>query len=315
MGAAVTCTKRAQCAFFTRSLTTRSAGVYHLHMKYSKLTASTLASLLVTVLASGCGGSDAGGEVPPGDNTAYTSDPVKTVVVGGAAASTPAGAQSGTGCVTLPSGQCVEAKSCGAGERRDVVVDSAGKVVAVVCYPADSTPTVIDAQGNVDLGKTENGGVVAVDGAADGVDITGNVTAAGNNVTVYGHGPDVSVIGGNVTATGNNFAMRGVTVQGNVQISGGNNATLVLCVVQGDVHITGNNNVIANCDVLGNIIIEGVNNTLVGNHVGGTITIADAKNQVCDGNLKWTDGNGNKAFDAGEAGAALTCSSVVVPKK
>jgi len=262
------------------------------------------------VFVFGCGGSDPQEPVAAaGDNTAYTSDPDKTVVVGATGSTAPGAgaAQTGTGCVTLPSGQCVEAKSCAPGERRDVVVDSGGKVVAVVCYPADATPTVVDAQGNVELGKNQNGGVVAIDDKADGVDVAGNVTAAGNNVTVYGHGADVSVIGGSVTAGGNNFAMRGVTVQGNVDVTG-NNATLVLCVINGNVHLVGNNNVIANCDILGNIEIEGVNNTLVGNRVAGTITISDTKNLVCDGNVKWTDANASKTFDTGESGAAVMCS-------
>jgi hypothetical protein len=271
-----------------------------------RVNASAVGSLVVLAFAFGCGGDDA--TAPPGDNSAYTSDPGKTVVVGGPESAAPNAAQAGTGCVTLPSGACVEAKSCGAGERRDVVVDSAGKVVAVVCYPADATPTVIDAQGKVDLDKNQNGGVVALDNKADGIDVAGNVTAAGNNVTVYGHGADVSVIGGSVAATGNNFAMRGVTVQDNVEI-GGNNGTLVLCVILGNVHIVGNNNVIANCDVLGDIVIEGVNNTLVGNHVGGMISIGDAKNQVCDGNVKWNDTNANKTVDVGEPGAVLPCSA------
>lgn len=250
-----------------------------------------------------CGGDD-GGAVQ-GDNTPYTSDPNKTVVVGG---SQPTDAQAGaTGCVTLPDGTCVEAEKCKDGERRDVILDSAGKIVDVVCYPASTNPPVINDQGNVELDKNDNGGVVAIDGAADGVDIAGNVTAAGNNVVVYGEGPDVSVIGGSVTATGNNFSMRGVTVQGNVEIGGGNNAAMVLCVVHGNIKIVGNNNVVADCDVLGDIIIEGVNNTIVANHVGGQIIVTEAKNDVCDGNTKWNDANSNKIFDAGEAGAALTC--------
>lgn len=245
-------------------------------------------------------------EPPPGDDTPYTSDPNKSVVIGGAAG--PTDAQTGsTGCVTLADGTCADAKACGDGERRDVIVDSSGKVVDVVCYPANSSPPVIEQQGDVQLGQTDNGGVVAIDGAADGVDITGNVTSAGNNVTVYGEGPDVSVIGGNVVATGNNFAMRGVTVQGNVEIGGGNNAAMVLCVIHGDLKIVGNNNVVADCDILGNILIEGSNNTLVGNHVGGTITVTDSKNGVCDDNKKWNDANANKIFDAGEAGEVLTC--------
>ena len=256
---------------------------------------------LLAVMA--CGGSDAPVE---GDNTPYTSDPNKSVVVGGTTGATDA-QQGSTGCVTLPDGTCVEAKGCGEGERRDVIIDSSGKVVDVVCYPANASPPVIEQQGDVELGQNENNSVVAIDGAADGVDIAGNVTAAGNNVTVYGEGPDVSVIGGNVTATGNNFAMRGVTVQGNVEIGGGNNAVMVLCVVYGNIHIVGNNNVVADCDVLGDIIIEGVNNTLVANHVAGKIVVTDSKNDVCDGNTKWDDKNANKIFDAGEEAGALTC--------
>lgn len=272
-----------------------------------KKTIPLLFSFSASLLAvAACGGSE--GAAVEGDDTPYTSDPNKTVVVGGTTASgAQAGATAGSGCVTLPDGSCVEAKGCAEGERRDVIVDSKGKVVEVVCYPASSAPPIIDAQGNVELGKTDNGGVVAIDGADDGVDIAGNVTSSGNNVTVYGEGPAVSVIGGDVTATGNNFAMRGVTVKGDVEIGGGNNAALVLCVVEGNVHIVGNNNVIADCDVLGDIVIEGVNNTLVANHVGGKIVVERSKNGVCDGNTKWNDANANASFDPGEEGAPLAC--------
>lgn len=273
---------------------------------------STMRVLLLPLatlsLVVACGGSE---EPPPGDNTAYTSDPNKTVVVGGAAAgsATTAGAQSSAGCVTLPSGECVEAKSCADGERRDVVLDSRGKVAAVVCYPADATPPEVNSEGNVELGKNDNGGVVAIDGAADGVDIAGNVTAKGNNVVVYGSGPDVSVIGGNVDATGNNFSMRGVTVKGDVTIGGGNNATMILCVIEGNLTIKGNNNVVAECVVKGKIEIDGNNNVLVSNAVGGTISVSEAKNLVCDANVTWNDANGNKVLDAGEKGAALECTT------
>ncbi len=251
-----------------------------------------------------CGGSDP----PPGDNTPYTSDPGKTTVVGGEPGALDAANAQPTGdCVRLPDGTCAEAKSCGANERRDVILDSAGKVVAVVCYPADSAPPNIDAQGNVTLDKNDNNGVVAVDGTADGVDIAGDVTAQGNNIVVYGHGIDVSVIGGTVNATGNNFSLRGVSVLGDVNVSGGNNAALILCRIEGNVHIVGNNNVIADCDILGNVVIEGVNNTLVANHVGGEIRITDAKNSYCDGNFDWNDTNTNKLFEVGEAGEPILC--------
>lgn len=241
--------------------------------------------------------------IPPGDNTAYTSDPDKTVVIGPQGSGS---AQASADCVRLPSGECADAKQCAPGERRDVILDSKGKVVSVVCYPADSTPPTIESQGNVELDKNDNGGVVAIDGANDGVDIAGNVSAAGNNVVVYGEGAAVSVIGGNVDATGNNFSLRGVTVKGNVHVVG-NNANLVLCVIEGDVLLEGNNNVIAECSVLGKIEIKGVNNVLVGNEVGGAVSVGEDKNTICDGNVVWNDANSNKLLDPGETGAAITC--------
>lgn len=263
-----------------------------------------LAVLAFIVFVPGCGGG-APGEV--GNSTPYTSDPGKTVVVGGPEAGGAAQTIAANGCVKLASGACVEAKACAPEERRDVVIDTAGKVVAVVCYPADADALVIDAKGDVTLDKNQNNGVVRIDGNDDGIDVTGNVASSGNNVVVYGQGAGVSVIGGNVSATGNNFSMRGVTIKGNVEIGGGNNAVLVLCRVEGNVKIVGNNGVIAGCDILGNVEIEGNNTTLVGNHIGGTITLGNAKNTVCDANTKWSDANANKTFEGGEAGELLKC--------
>jgi hypothetical protein len=262
---------------------------------------SNFAAFAAVVVLS-CGGEAA---QPPGDNTAYTSDPNKTVVVGGTAGGGTA-AQGSAECVKLPSGECADAKQCPSGERRDVIIDSAGKVVAVVCYPADATPPTADSEGNVSLSKNDNNGVVAIDGANDGVDVAGNVTAAGNNVVVYGEGAGVSVIGGNVEATGNNFSLRGVTVKGDVHVVG-NNATLVLCVIEGDVVLEGNNNVIADCSILGKVEIRGVNNVLVANEIGGGVSIGEDKNTVCDGNVVWTDANANKLLDPGEAGSPIAC--------
>lgn len=260
-----------------------------------------LTSSIVVSLLAACGESDDG--ALDGDNTAYTSDPNKTVVVGSAGATA---AQASGACVTLPSGECVEAKQCGSDERRDVVVDSGGKVIAVVCYPADSAPPTVESDGDVTLGKTDNNGVVAIDGAADGVDIAGDVGAPGNNVVVYGEGPGLSVIGGSVDATGNNFSLRGVTVKKNVRVQG-NNATLVLCVIEGDVLLEGNNNVIADCSIGGKLEIRGSNNTIIANEIAGGLELGDDKNTVCDGNVQWTDANANMLVDPGETGAALRC--------
>lgn len=261
------------------------------------------AAVLALGLLAACGSSE--DAPPPGDNTPYTSDPDKTVVVGPSGTAT---VQASGDCVTLPSGECVDAKKCSDGERRDVVIGSDGKVVAVVCYPANSAPPTIESTGDVSLGKNDNKGVVALDGADDGVDVAGDVTASGNNVVVYGEGAAVSVVGGGVESTGNNFALRGVTVKKDVHIAG-NNATLVLCVIEGNVVIEGNNNVIADCSIGGDVSLHGVNNVLVGNEIGGAVSTGDDKNTVCDGNVTWLDANSNHVLDPGETGGPIACGT------
>lgn len=243
---------------------------------------NALVLLGIVGLLAGCG-DDA--EVPP--PTQYSATPNTTVTTG------PANAP-GNGTVTAQTD-----KSCKSGEHADAIVDSTGKVVRVVCEPIPAAPTPIDGQGNIDIGK-DNKGVVTIDNTNDGVDVTGDVKSTGQNVSVFGSGPDLSVIGGNIDASGNNFTARGVTVKGNVTIDG-NDATLLLSVVEGDVIIKGNNAVVAGCTVLGKIIIEGNNAVLVGNKVSQGIQPGQ-QNASCDGNV-----------DA--AGAPINCSGSSDPAK
>lgn len=234
----------------------------------------------------------------------FTSAADRTVVVGNgsrAVFATPDGAA----CIDLPSGCVKPQEKCGEGARADVIVDASGKVLEIVCYPpaADGTaPT--NADGDVDLAK-QNKGVVVLDGDDDGVDIAGNVSANGNNVTVYGQGPGLSVIGGSVNAGGNNFSLRGVTVQKDVSVAG-NNATLVLCEVHGDVVIEGNNAVMAECTVFGKVTVKGNNAILVGNRIAGGI-VMEGKETLCEGNVAFSDANGDRTVADGELGAALSC--------
>lgn len=256
-------------------------------------------SVACIALGAGCGSTDAS-EL----GTPFTGDADRTVVVGdrkGAVFVTP----DGSACLELGGGCVRPQEKCGEGARADVVVDSSGKVVEIVCYPplaGGSAP--LDAQGNVELGK-DNKAVVGLDGVADGVDISGNVTSSGNNVTVFGQGPGLSVIGGDVVASGNNFSLRGVTVRGDVRISG-NNATSVLCEVFGDVIVDGNNAVIAECTIYGRLTVIGNNAKLVANRVAGGI-VNDGKETVCDGNVGFSDANGDRVVDATELSGTLSC--------
>ncbi len=255
----------------------------------------SLLSLFVVsagVLAA-CGGEDS--SASSGSPSKFGSSKGVTTVIGDGKGGT---AYVSDDCLEI-AGECVKPQEkCGKDARADVIVDSKGKVVEVVCYPSSNdTPPNVDGKGDVDLDK-ETGGIVGDDGDDDGVDIEGNVSAAGNNVTVYGEGPEVSVIGGNVTATGNNFSMRGVTVKGNVNVTA-NNGTLVLSVIEGDVIYEGNNFVMAETVVLGNVKITGNNAKLLGNSIAGTLEVI-GKESICDGNRKRLEG--------GQLGDALSCN-------
>jgi hypothetical protein len=247
-----------------------------------------------------CGGTSE----PPALGTPYTPEQDRTVVVGdgkgGATYVTP----NGTECLQIGN-ECIRPQDkCGDNARADVIVDSQGRVVEIVCYPVTS-PTPVEGKDGTDLGKG-NKDVVAVDGADDGVDITGDVKADGNNVTIYGQGADVSIIGGSVDVPKNNFSARGVRIKGNVTIEG-NNATFVLCVINGDVTIRGNNTVLAECTVFGKVTITGNNSKLVGNGLKSGISNG-GQNTVCDGNVSFVDANGDGKVVASELGAPLSCS-------
>lgn len=212
----------------------------------------------------------------------------------------------GAGCLKDEKGACVDlGKECAPTDKVDVVVDKNGQVVDVICYPTGSAP-VSSAEEKPPTGRTyANNEVVVLDDKDDGADVEGNVDVDSNNVTIWGNGPEVSVIDGNVTVSKNNGVVRGVRIKGNVTLSG-NNASLLLCVVEGDVTITGNNNVLASCDVYGKVIISGQNDAVVSNRIAGDVS-NKGSGLICSENLVLIDKDGDKVFDPGEAGAALTC--------
>lgn len=232
----------------------------------------------------------------------------RTVVIGPDGKAAPVPTPDGKDCLVLANNpdDCTRPQdTCGEGARADVVVDAKGKVVAVICYPVDGTPiSTVPEEGAASVGA-ENKEIVVIDGKDDGVDVTGDVDITGNNVVVYGAGPETSIIGGNVDVSKNNATIHGVRVKGDVRIDG-NNTALVDCVIDGDLTITSNNNVVASCTVFGKIIVTGNNNSLYYDRACKGVD-GESKNLACEGNVLCADANGDGLLATEELGAAIAC--------
>jgi hypothetical protein len=147
--------------------------------------------------------------------------------------------------------------------------------------------------------------VCVLDDVDDGADITGDVTLDGNNVTLWGHGPDVSVIGGDLNISKNNARVRGVRVRGDVTIDH-NNPSLVDCVIEGNLIIHGNNVAVALCDVWGTTQIDGNNAVLVENRLASAPEVT-GNNTVCTSDFAFEDSDDDKIIADAELGQELAC--------
>lgn len=204
-------------------------------------------------------------------------------------------AECGTECATLHT-------ECGEDAAADIVVDEQGAVADVICFKPN-----LDVQ---ELGTEEvpnaavgNNTVLVFDGLDDGLDVKGDVRVHGNNVVVWGQGPDVSEIGGTLLIEKNNAIVRGVRIHGDVAITK-NNAQLSFCVIEGDLTITGNNTTLAECVVYGDVKVAGVNTVLAANHFGST-SLIKGKNLVCNNNF--LIGDEDASADAGAHGEPVAC--------
>jgi hypothetical protein len=212
---------------------------------------------------------------------------------------------------------CVDQHSdrgdCGPSSDFDIIQDVDGNIVDIICYPAategNSDVILVDDGTAVEAGNND---VIVLDGVIDGADIEGNLDIESNNVTVVGDGPDVSIISGDLNVDKNNLAVRGVRIQGNVELgtlddgSTGNNPAFVFCVVEGDVIIEGNNVTFAGCDIFGNVEVIGNNTVLIQNRIQGELVIV-GDNTECDGNLTFTDTDGDFVVLEEEVGEPLSC--------
>jgi len=216
----------------------------------------------------------------------------------------------GSACIALDR-TCVKPQAeCGDDGHAIVLLDDDAAVADVICFPHDGV-SVDTIEGNLD--HTGNDAVLVLDDKDDGPDVTGDVTIDGNNVTLYGHGPDTSVIAGNLHIDKNNTLVSGVRVQGDVVIDK-NNPSIVDCVIEGDLTIHGNNVSIALCEVWGRLIIEGNNAVLVGNQFMSPPEVT-GNDLLCTGNRSFTDTDGDHVLDADELAGPVACSNKKLDKK
>lgn len=187
-----------------------------------------------------------------------------------------------------------------------------GELVETICYPPATDPErpveTIEGAGDVDVAQTANKTTVVFDEATNGVPIEGNVNVDGNNVAIYGNGPDNTILDGNVILDGNNTRLRGVTITGNLVLRK-NTVAIVLCRILGNVQLetkSTNGSIFAENEIWGNFTSDSNGNLFVGNAVSG-----DWKHQgngnTCDRNVAFEDEDHDDALDDAERGASLNC--------
>jgi hypothetical protein len=250
----------------------------------------------------GCGG---------GDSTTDTTqtkpyDDGKTVVIGGKGGPSTFDSGQGAQCIDVGNGVCISAqKECGDGKKADVIVNGKGEVIDIVCYPSNTHEEVDIDNGPIKNDKNDNKNVYLLDNKDDGVDVTGDVEINGNNVVVFGYGPDVSVIGGNLSIPKNDSIVRGVRVKGNVKVTG-NNVKIVFCAIEGTLTIEGNNATIAGCDLFGDIKLVGQNAVFVYNRIQKFKELS-GNGLVCNDNTQFEDKDKNNLVSTAELGGPVAC--------
>jgi hypothetical protein len=285
------------------------------------------AAILASVAAS-CGGDEGTAQEwevreAPGDETGYGDAEVVVIAPGGTGQSTTYEVNGdGSGCVQVNADTCVDVagargRYCGdADAQADIILNADGEVIDVICYPspAGGTPikdVVVETDGGVELPQNANGAVLVFDEATDGVPIEGNVDLESERVVVFGNGVDKTIFAGNLHLASNNARVRGVTVQGNLEVAkNSNNNTVSFCKILGNVSAEGNGFTMANCQVFGNLDIKGNGATLLNIGVAGEWKPGSA---ACDGCYSFEDANDDDLVQDTELGDPLECASAPMP--
>lgn len=188
-----------------------------------------------------------------------------------------------------------------------------GVLIDTICYPPAEDPArpvevVTRSTGDLEIAQNANNTTVVFGDETHGVPLVGDLVVDGNNVAIYGNGPDDTIIDGSVTLDGNNARLRGVTITGDLILSK-NNVAVVLSRILGNVMLSGratNNSVFAENEIFGSFTSDSNNHIIVGNAVLGELSHT-GNNNTCDRNYAFDDLDGDRSLDEGEAGDWLRC--------
>jgi hypothetical protein len=204
-------------------------------------------------------------------------------------------------------------QACEEGASADVVLDGSGDVLDVLCYERNRQVVSVPAGTHDEDFVIGNRTVLVLGDAEAGAEVLGDVVIEGNNSVVYGHGPELSLIGGALLIEKNNAIVRGTRIRGDVAITK-NNAQLAFCVIEGNLTITGNNTTLAECEIHGDIEIRGLNTVLVQNRFQSASDI-EGFNLRCDGNESFSDADGDGQIGEEELAGAIDCADAKGPPR
>jgi hypothetical protein len=190
-----------------------------------------------------------------------------------------------------------------------IVVD--GEVEQVICYPPKEDGTDIreaaeDENGTTQVPQTESGTVVTFPEETDGEAIVGDVNIDAERTTLFGNGPDSTIIDGNLSVASNSSRVRGLTVTGDATyLENSNDSAISFCGIEGNLTVNSNNFSASNCRVFGDVSVLGNNAVLVNIGVQGAWEVAAGT--TCAGCYSIDDADGDFVVEEGEVGEELAC--------
>lgn len=214
-------------------------------------------------------------------------------------------------CVDLEQAKEQGGQYCDDPNAQADVIIADGEVVEVICYPPKDDGTDIreadtDEEGNAEVPQTESGSVVTFNQKTDGEPIVGDINIDAERTTLFGNGPDKTIIDGKITVQSNHARIRGMTVSGNVEFGiNSNNSAISFCRIQGDLNVKANQFTAANCVVFGKVQITGNGATLVNIGVQGDWQVPGSAD--CRGCYSFVDENQDFLVQDEEVGEQRIC--------